>query len=64
MPRINPDDYIDHDSDDDLEIQEDEPRTAAGRTPQSINRPTRQDLDWEERRRQLQRNKLRRGQDQ
>lgn len=63
MPRINPDDYIDYEGDD-LEIQEDEPRTRDGRRPASINRPTRQDMDWEERRRQLQRNKLRRSQDQ
>ena len=62
MPRINPEDYLDYDDENSLDIQNDDPVSTHGR-PAPAPKPTRQDLDWEERRRELQRNKLRRSAD-
>ena len=62
MPRINPDEYLDYEDEGSLDIQDDDPVSTRGRPAPPV-KPTRQDLDWEERRRELQRNKLRRSAD-
>lgn len=62
MPRVNPDQYMDWDNDDELEILDDEPTTRAGKRV-NPKAPPKQDLEWEERRRaQVQR--ARRGREQ
>lgn len=61
MPRVNPDQYMDWD-DNELEIEDDEPITRAGRRV-NPKAPPKQDLEWEEQRKaQVQR--ARRGRDQ
>lgn len=62
MPRINPDDYLDYEDEDSLDIQDDEPTTLTGRKP-SAPRPTRIDRDWEENRRAMIQKKLGRDRD-
>ncbi len=52
MPRIRPDDYLDYDDEDSLDIQEDEPTDKRGRRVQPKQIP-KQDRDWEEARRAL-----------
>lgn len=61
MPRIRPDDYLDFDDEDTLDIQADEPVTTTGRKP--APKPTRIDLDWEERRKELINRKLGKARD-
>ena len=62
MPRIRPDDYLDYDDEDSLDIQPDEPVTLTGRKP-IPPKPTRIDRDWEENRRALIQRKLGRDRD-
>jgi len=52
VPRIRPDDYLDYDDEDSLDIQDDEPVTLTGRKP-SAPKPTRLDRDWEENRKAM-----------
>jgi hypothetical protein len=61
VPRINPDDYLDFDNEDSLDIQDDEPVTVSGRKP--APKPTKEDRDWEERRKALIQNRLGRDRD-
>lgn len=63
MPRINPDDYLDHDAfdDEDLNIEHDDPKNRLGQIIKPKN-PYRQDPTWEDTRKQLQR-KFRRDYD-
>lgn len=52
MPKVNPDEYMDWDSDEEFVIEDDEPvkpKSTIGR------KPPKQDLDWEEQRRRMSR---------
>lgn len=51
MPRIRVEDYEDFEDDQNLNIEDDDPPTEQ-RVP---TKPPKQDLDWEERRRRMQR---------
>ena len=51
MPRIRVEDYEDFEDDNELNIQDDEPRNLRG-TKMPV-RPPKQDKDWEERRKEL-----------
>ena len=61
MPRINPDDYLEYDDEDSLDIQADEPVTVTGRKP--TPKPTKEDRDWEERRKAMIQHRLGRDRD-
>lgn len=56
MPRINPDDYLDNDYDDEqgLVIEDDQPQNRRGQVIVPKN-PERREPSWEENRRKLQR---------
>lgn len=56
MPRVRPEDYLDYEDEDSLDIQDDDPTDNRGRRVQPKQVP-RQDRDWEETRKRLQRRK-------
>ena len=58
MPRVRVEDYEDFESDDDLNIEDDEPRNPRGQKIQT--KPPRQDRSWEENRKELINRRLRR----
>jgi hypothetical protein len=61
VPRINPDDYLDFDDEDSLDIQNDDPVTVSGR--RATPKPTKEDRDWEDRRKALIQHRLGRERD-
>ena len=58
MPRVRPEDYLDFDDEDSLDIQDDPQTDRRGRPVQPRQVP-KQDRDWEETRRRLQRRRFR-----
>ena len=53
MPRVRPEDYLDYDDEDSLDIQDDLPTDRRGRPVQPRQVP-REDRDWEEARKRAQ----------